>query len=110
MGKIVANLAKGKIISTKENALSATFSVDLTEVMSIIQGAVKDALIKRFKVEDDQHPMTVKVLESDVLHIKPNCKPENNNISMGRKWCRYTIFAIGDCRVVKHFERAFSGA
>lgn len=53
LGKIVANLAKGKVISTKENALSATFSVDLTEVMSSIQEAITEALKKRFKNEDD---------------------------------------------------------
>jgi hypothetical protein len=77
LGKIVANLAKGKVISTKENALSATFSVDLTEVMESIQEAIKEALLKRFKNEDEEHPMTMKITENEIFYTKPlaNAKP-----------------------------------
>ena len=46
MGKIIANIATGKHVSTQKNAISGTFTVDLTEIIAEIQTNICDYIQK----------------------------------------------------------------
>ena len=52
MGKIIANIATGKFVSTQKNAISGTFTVDLTDLMAEIQTNICDYIISEFQPED----------------------------------------------------------
>lgn len=73
VGKIVATIAKDKFVSTRKHAISGTFTIDLTDVMTKIQEQINKSIIVSMSTSEGDEEVSYEptITSSEVKMSKP---------------------------------------